>query len=61
LPLLYGLCDEWTARRQLIGALGGEPDYLDESLAPSTSSTSSDPAARDARAAQISALAAAFG
>lgn len=62
MPLLYGLCDEWTARQQLLGALGAEPDHLDEALSPSMTSTASkDPQALAARQAQISALAAAFG
>lgn len=59
LPLLYGLCDEWAARRQLIGALGGEPDQLDEALEASDSTPSrTDP---DARRAEVAALAAACG
>ena len=55
LALLYGLCDEWTARRQLLGALGGDPDHLDQALTPSTS-TGSDPEARDVRQAEIAAF-----
>lgn len=51
--MLYGLCDSWTARRQLIGALGGAPEQLDNALTPA------EPAGVDpqARAAQIAALA----
>ncbi|SCL15049.1 hypothetical protein [Micromonospora inyonensis] len=32
MPLLYGLCDEWTARRHLLAALSGEPDPLNDAL-----------------------------
>lgn len=43
----------------MIGALGGEPDHLDEALTPSTTSTR-DPQYQERRQAQIAALAAAF-
>ncbi|MGC5664924.1 hypothetical protein ACN261_31540 [Micromonospora sp. WMMD723] len=64
LPVLYGLCDEWTARRQMLAALGGEPDQLTDTLTPSAPPADAGPAGEptvaENRAAEIAALAAAF-
>jgi hypothetical protein len=62
LPLLYGLCDEWTARAQVIASLGGKPNQLDEAMTPpaAAAATPDGDTATSARHAQIAALAAAL-
>lgn len=60
LPLLYGLCDEWTARSQIIAALGGKPDHLTEALTPDSGGETPTPSTSPGRHTQIAALAAAL-
>jgi hypothetical protein len=59
LAVLYGLCDEWTARQQLIGSVGGKPDHLHDELggADGDESAGPEPLDRQARIAQVASLA----
>lgn len=58
LAVLWGLCDEWTARQQLIGSLGGKPDRLRDELGGDDPEESDGPQLvdRQARIAQVAGL-----
>ncbi|MEV6798544.1 hypothetical protein AB0M91_09370 [Micromonospora rifamycinica] len=66
MPLLYGLCDEWTARAQALAALGGKPHALADALSAPADDVDEGQASTPAggpdpgRAAAIAAMAAAF-
>jgi hypothetical protein len=62
--LLHGLCDEWDHRRQLLAALGGEPDRVTEVLTGDSGSTSgagSGASTSESRHAEVAALVAMAG